>query len=201
MAIKNKDGTIYRLQSPSPQMENQNFWNDFQIHNIKSNPEIKSDDSPEVIPAKHDLTIKQSFLSDLIESKPEPIPEVIIENPRSIEKTIEVKPPEQKINLPQSIEKTVCHCLPAVFKEKIDNLYGEKRQNLEYLKPFTFEAIILDFNQFNLKLWTTQNDVKEHSIVFPKNGHLSWWKVYSREEKTGGWLTNLIPSSFQPFFE
>ena len=34
MAIKNKDGTDYRLKGPNPHMKNQLLWDHFELHNM-----------------------------------------------------------------------------------------------------------------------------------------------------------------------
>ena len=34
MAIKNKDGSVYKLKSPNPIMKSQDVWNNFTLHNM-----------------------------------------------------------------------------------------------------------------------------------------------------------------------
>lgn len=177
MALKNKDGTIFKLRSPNPIMKNQEIWEDFQIHNMNWNQEIVPDLNYEpIIPVK---SLKKSFLEELEEAKPAP------EKP---------KIPEIKVN------KLFIHCLPAILKEKTDEVYGDKYKVLEYLSPFSFEGVIVNQQDLFISIWTTA-EIQESSILYPKNNQKRWWKVQEKIEKTGGWLLNCIPSDYQPYFD
>ena len=69
MAIRNKDGTPYKLRSPNALMKNQQTWGDFTVHNMNWNPTIHSDDTG-VSKVETDFQVRDSFVDELEKSAP-----------------------------------------------------------------------------------------------------------------------------------
>ena len=73
MALKNKDGSTYKLAKPNPIMKDQTLWDNekFIVHNMTWTPE-KSIDDTEINPLQTDLIVQDSFISELEITKEEP---------------------------------------------------------------------------------------------------------------------------------
>jgi len=202
MALKNKDGTPYRLASPNPVMKTQVLWGNekFILHNMKWSGETYQDTM------KAEKTEKpQSFLSELEESK-------VIETPVKVqskeertsniyEAKVEVHEDKQRIEeeTKPEIEKIFIHLLPATIKTKIDDLYGDVKKTVFYGQPTSFEAVEIEHQDFYFKIWT-EIDIGIGSILYPKTNNKRWWKVKSKEQKANGWLITSMPSDYQPSF-
>lgn len=227
MAIKNKDGTVYRLRGPNPLLSEQDIWNAFSVHNMKWAGEVFSDQN-EVIGVKSDFQVKNEFLEELeeksptqddikvIESRPEPKPNVQEPEIRIVEKPPIVSPPSQlsepveqververlneTFSLPPDIERQFIYCLPATIRERKDDLYGDQYRTIQYGNPFSFEAVIARQDDLFIELWTTAS-VSHGSVIFPRVGAKRWWRVQEKKEKSGGWLLTAIPSDYQPSFQ
>lgn len=202
MAIKNKDGTPYRLASPNPVMKTQVLWGSekFILHNMKWSGEIYQDTIKSEKPTR-----TQSFLSDLEETK-------VIETPVKIEPKeeststvyeakVEVHEDKKRIEEEEKseIEKIFIHLLPATYKTKVDDLYGDVKKTVYYGQPTSFEAVEIEMQDFYFKIWT-ELDIGIGSILYPKTNYKRWWKVQSKEKKANGWLITCMPSDHQPSF-
>jgi len=189
MAIKNKDGSIYELRKPNPLMKHQELWKDFQLHNFNFKKETV-EDTTEVQPHESDFKVKD-FVTELEESKPEPI----------VEKPVVVLPDLQQEK--EQEKKPIFHCLPAVIHRHRDVLYGETYSTVKYDTPFSFEAYVIEQSDLILQFWTSglvADKINEGSVIYPKIMEKRWWKVTAKTEKSGGWLYQAIPSEFQPKF-
>jgi hypothetical protein len=105
MALYNKDGSVYKLLGPNPQMEEQETWDEFQLHNMKWDSERYRGIMEAISKSK-----KDPFLSDLEKTKkeisivspkpseqpPAKTPEPIIENVAKHEIKIRESNPQQK---------------------------------------------------------------------------------------------------------
>jgi hypothetical protein len=184
MAIKNPDGTIYKLHGPNPAMKTQNLWdNEFIIHNMKFQGEVYSTNEP--VPLPIPLPQKDSFIAEL--SIPEPKPEIkpVLPEPK--------KEPE--------LIKIHVYCLPATIRERKDVLYGEKYQTIQYGSPFLFEAIPITDEDLFMQVWTNvEAATSVGSVLYPKQSKKRWWKISERTEKNNGWLLTCIPSEHMPSF-
>jgi len=220
MALKNKDGSVYRLKGPNPIMKEQKIWEEFRVHNMKWDNEILPDSS-ELHAIKTDFQVRNSFIDELdqaaalipkesdikvVETPTISEPKVILE-PKSEITVVEnkiVKPPRPE-NIDNSIPKIFIHCLPAFLDVKIDSVYGDNVQTLKYKSPFSFEGVILDMSDLTFKFWTQAdkftNQILQGSIIYPKTAQKRWWRVQEIVEKTGGWIITSHPSDFQPHFE
>ena len=208
MALRNKDGTVYKLTSPNPVMKSQELWNEFQVHNMKWEGE-KSEDTTLVNPLLSDFDVQDSFLEALDKAKvtkPEiKVVETPVEQPQSTEK-IERKPivhadAKQEENNNSEIEKVYIHVLPAFLRERKDTLYGDSYKTIQYGKPTSFEGIILKQEDLFIEVWTDSDKIAIGSILFPKTNFKRWWRVQEKNEKAGGWVLTAMPSDYQPSFD
>lgn len=220
MALKNKDGTIYKLSSPNPVMKKQEIWSSFTLHNMKWKTE-RYKDLMELKPATSDFKIREDFVSELINTKP---PEVIAPvQPKVLETKVEpkreviketqvyeakkeaIKIQEPQINFDLDIdleaEKVFIHCLPAVIKMKHDKLYDEVYKTIQYGQPTSFEGIILVQGDINMTVWTDVIQIGEGSVLYPKTNFKRWWKVDDKTAKARGWLLTCSPSDYMPSFD
>lgn len=197
MTLYNKDGSIYKLSAPNPVMKEQEIWTKFIVHNMKWKPEYKEDGSV-VMPIESDISLEpktqsEIFLDELSSSKEEIVP--------IVEKKIEIKEDTNKIIKPKDkIDKVFVYCLPAIIKEKQDDLYGDVFRVIEYQDPTSFEAVILSHNDMGIEMWSSVK-FGEESILYPKNGDKRWWKVVETTPKLGGWIIKGMLSQDQPSFE
>lgn len=222
MPLYNKDGTLYRLQGPNPAMKTQQFWNDYKTHNMNWEPQ-KSQDEAILVPIDSNIKISESFISELEINQPEikvveARPDEIIEKPikseiNVVEEKIPILEqnslPKQEIQIPASnskdnlddLEKTFIHVLPAIIKNKKDYLYGEEYQTIEYLKPTSFEGIVLEELDILMKIWTDTDQFKPGSVLYPKMQGKRWWRIQEVVKKPQGYFLICAPSDYQPSFD
>lgn len=207
MALKNKDGTPYRLAGPNPVMKTQSFWGDFQLHNMKWSGEKYLDTLSRNIEKS-----PKSFVEELEETKGDI--QIVVPGVKSMEAPAE-QPEEAEIveRRPEvrrdasrdeardqsSVDKVFIHCLPAIVRMKRDELYGDVYKKVTYGDPFSFEGVVISEDDMSLQFWTTV-DVKDESIVYPKINSKRWWRVLSSEKKAAGVLYLTVPSDKQPSF-
>ena len=195
MALKNKDGTPYSLQKPNPVMKNQSLWKGekFILHNMKWQTETQEDNT-EIEPIHSDITVKDDFVAELAESKKE---EPVFERKAIVQEDTQRIQEEKK----EEIEKTFIHCLPAVMKTKIDDLYGDVIQTIKYESPTSFEGVILKDTDMVFEVWTDTDKFGIGSVLYPKSNNKRWWKIKKKEKKADGYLLTCLPSDHQPSFD
>lgn len=197
MAIKNKDGTIFKLVGPNPIMKNQDFWEESVLHNF----EYKEITTSEVLQKEEeqDPDVMKIVISEEQPELPEykKIEEVV---PEEIEVTIkEVPVPEKKKKKEEiKIPKWQAHCLPAVVETVEDQLYGDSKRKISYGNRFSMELIISEENDLLLKAWTNIH-IGEESIVFIVK-EKRWWKVDKCEINHGGFMIYCSVSAITPSF-
>lgn len=220
MAIRNKDGTVYKLRGPNPLEEGQEFWepgvDDFVLHNCEWNPETSADEiqvKPHVSAFSNPSAIVEepTIREDVQVVEPTEEPVVHEEPSDEPEKPAIPLPPEPAPSqVPESVLKNAMlfWCMPASIKEVIDDLYGDKYSEVRYGKKFTFEAILVEQTDMMIQFWTTVRQVTKGSVVYPSRYiHISkeyddvrWWKVSSITEKSKGLLIQAIPTEINPDF-
>lgn len=222
MVIKNKDGTTYQLRRPNPIMVQQDIWTDFEIHNMNFHEETVTNTNKETIKNKKKINLGQTVIDNnknqdnrevvQIQSKPvipeipvPPKPELTLpeakEDKPSIPANLEIeKPPTVHASL-ANYKKTIMHCLQADAKTHIDDLYGERSTKISYSGKFTFEAILVDENDFNLVFWTHLKKVTKYSILYPQNREKRWWKANQVKIAPEGFFISCIPSEYHPNFD
>jgi hypothetical protein len=222
MVIKNKDGTTYQLRRPNPIMVQQDIWTDFEIHNMQFQEETVTNTNKETIKNKKKINLGQTVVDDNKNQENREIISVqstpaITEPPKTIiqEKPVAKDPePEQKkiedieverapsVNASLSnYKKTIIHCLQSESKTHIDDLYGERSTKVKYIGKFTFEAILIDEDDFKLVFWTHLNKVTKYSVIYPQNKEKRWWKVNQVKQAPEGYFINCIPSEYHPNFD
>ena len=187
MAIKNSDGSIFKLNGPIPVMKEQKTWNGYVLHNMEWNP--------------YSFGSEDNNVSQEKPVKKDPFIEELERNPPKQEEAVkqeEVPPPKQdkKITIPT----TLCYCLPTKVESKVDSLYDEVRKTISYDTPFVLEIVITEETDFNFECWTTVKNIDFGSILYPKNKMKRWWSVSHLEEKSGGFLIKCVISPYQPAF-
>lgn len=181
MALKNKDGSPYVLRGPNPLVKDQLTWNmgDIIFHNFKWEfvGKPKKVDRPKPPP-------------------PLPKPEVKV-----IEQVVQEEKP-QKANR----NKIVMHCLPAVVRTQVDELYGDVYTQTSYAEKFTMEGIVLSREGYQSCFWVGLK-LEIGSILYPVRyvtgkpfDDWCWWKVTEVQPENGGYVVCGIPSEFQPDF-
>jgi hypothetical protein len=200
MALKNKDGSTYTLQKPNPAMKQQSLWNNekYILHNMKWEPEVKEDKTI-VAPTENNTN---EFISELEKTKPEEKTEEIENTPIFERKTVvhqDLKRIEEETK--SEIEKVFVHCLPATIRTKIDELYGDVIQTIQYGIPTSFEAVILNRRDMEFELWTDTDKITIGSVIYPKTKDKRWWKVKKKEPKADGFILYCINSDYQPSFD
>jgi len=206
MTLKNKDGSPFRLRGPNPLMREQELWRDFKLHNFQFKGVVVAD-TTEVTPFESPMHVND-FVGELEATKPEPtviekqVSEFYGQKDPPLERPVVVLPDAH--DQERREQKPIFHCLPAIIRRRRDALYGETYATVKYDAPFTFEAYVVDQSDFALQFWTSgpaAEKISEGSVIYPKLMEKRWWKVVSREEKSGGWLFSAIPSDYQPKFK
>jgi len=210
VAIKNKDGSLYKLTSPNPIRRNQNEWNDDSpiiLHNFSWENTKVENNSSVLKPFDSDLSNMVSVV-DMplpkieieVEETPveeetieveekvieEPIEEVIEEKSKPIVKK-QVKKYDSETEKFLNDKKITMWCSPPVITEHKDDLYGDIQRTIEYNRKFSFEGVILEQTDLEMKFWTPVK-LTRNSIVFPvdkKTRKARWWKIVEVQEKDG----------------
>lgn len=188
MVIKNKDGTVYKISGPNPLMGRQDFWKDFITHNFDWLSEVAKDDTDKI----------------LKEYKVEKIEQQRIEVQDELKQTEDKEKPikidyNNNINI-KKYNSVLCFCLPAKNIEKKDELYGEYYEKTEYLDKFLTEIVLLEKEDFTIKIWCEKLLTKK-SIIYPKNKDKRWWKITEIENAPVGYYYFANISDYTPSFE
>jgi len=195
MALRNKDGSTYRLQSPNALMKNQSIWTDYILHNMKWNS-IEHKSNQVVNKMESNLVLKDTFVQELEMTKNEISNNLI----NDVEKKEAIVVKDKNVKGKNDIKKTFMFCLPAIVLKKTDSLYNEEYNSIEYDNPFSFEAIVVQEEDLYYKFWATLK-IESESVIYPKSNTKRWWRVNSKEEKGNGFIYICIPSNYQPHFE
>lgn len=190
MAIKNKDGSTYGFSKPSPQMEQQTFW----------------DEKERIV--MHNKFGKRYFRE-----------EIKIEEVKHIEHVVKLpdfkeieKQKEDRFKIVQAIEESKSKhisedvvdiwCLPCLdYSENVDPLYDESYAKAKYGETFIFKAKIAFLEDLYIQ-FVTELDVVilNHSVVYPKIKSKRWWRIKGRKEAKGFNVYLGEISDYQPSF-
>lgn len=216
MAIKDKDGTVYKLRGPNPLVKNMADWDRTKVEliNLGYKSEIVTDERNPIKAAKENVLDigKQLKLEVPAETRSVPVQEFIQE---IAEEPIVTQEPEQEPEEPQPVVLEVdesaalllkkrgveYNCLPAIgTKTHEDEFYGNSYQTTIYGTAFIFDAIIVDESDLELQFWGVR-PITKGSIVYRrvKTGE-RWWRVDSVEPKTNGYLCIAHSSELSPDF-
>ncbi len=215
MAIKDKDGKVYKLRGPNPMMKDQKKWDmdKLQFINMGWSNEVVVDERNPVQKFKTDFNVvdigqelglvsneestttvvkPQEFIDDIQKS--------VTEEPKEETVILNVDPQLAKIIKERGVEY---YCAPVMGKKKhVDDLYDNTYYTMQYGEKFVFDAIIIEESDLELQFWCVR-PVTAESIVFRKivkSFGERWWRVKDIEPKTGGYLCRAITSDTNPNF-
>jgi hypothetical protein len=220
MAIKDRDGNVYKLRGPNPLCKDRSDWDKTKIKliNLKDiKTEIIHDENNPLKKAKQNIvniSERLGLFEGPEESKIIPPQEfmeeaaaVAIEEPL-IENSFNSPTPGVTINVNENVARILqergveCHCVPVIgYKKIVDDLYGSSYSTPKYGTQFLFDAIIIDQSDLQLQIWCIKELTKD-SIIHRKNkqGGERWWRVTDIEPKTGGFLCLASISDVNPDF-
>lgn len=225
MAIKDKDGNVYKLRGPNPLVKNLSEWDSNSVivinrygvkeivsdlnNPIKEQQEYVKDISKELNLYEGTEETKnvsaQEFLDEVAQKEEPPKVEMPIENivdkqPSQTESiTIEVNEKTAKI-----LKERGCafHCAP-VIGQKLwkDELYGTSYTTNKYGTKFIFDAVIVAQSDLEMQFWCIR-EIKKDSIVLKidQQGGERCWRIHEIESKSGGYLCRAMISDTNPDF-
>lgn len=228
MAIKDKDGNVYKLRGPNPLTKDMSNWDKSatKLINIGWKSEVVEDSRNPLKMAKENIIdiadelglfegpTKSKTVSpvEFINSLSEPVAPPKTDPPVKIEPKVDppapivgnvvnitVDPKLARILKERGVEY---YCAPVVNSRVVkDELYGSSYATLEYGDAFMFDAVIIDASDLQLQLWCVRQ-LNPGSIIYRKlqQGGERWWKIDSVEPKTGGYLCLASISDLNPDF-
>ena len=217
MAIKDRDGKVYKLRGPNPLLVQQQEWDKSKInfYNLKGtrNEVVVSDERNPVEAFKdnvidigkelkleskevHTKTIEPKKFFEEIREVPKERP-TVVKMPEPVKLVVDDK--MARILKERGVEY---HCCPAIGrKSHIDDLYGNGYSTVEYGEKFVFDAVIIDESDLELQFWCVK-PVTAQSVIHKKHkqGGERWWRITNVDSKTGGWLARAVTSDSNPDF-
>lgn len=222
MAIRDKDGNVYKLKGVNPIMRDQVDWDKkkMRLINMKEwkteivedarNPveEFKTDfnvvnigedlnlfQGPE--PPQTEVVKAQDFIDDINANQEQPEPKET--ELQKEEVVFDLDPRTARLIRERGVEY---YCAPAIgSKEHRDDLYDSSYTTTQYGEKFVFDAILVDQSDFELQFWCVR-PMTVNSVVYRKvrQGGERWWRVRDVESKTGGYLVSAVVSDSNPDF-
>lgn len=216
MAIKDRDGKVYKLRGPNPLLKTQQEWDRsrIQLHNMGHwTSEVVTDErnpveemNANIINIGEELKLTpnpdrtktidpRSFIEQIQQAEPKPVPQ-------AKEKPVPVLNVDNKTARLLKERGVTYFCAPAVGKRThTDDLYGTSYDVIEYGPKFLFDAIIIDQSDLELQFWCVKS-ITSGSVIYKKDqqGGERWWRVRDVEAKTGGWLALALTSDSNPDF-
>lgn len=201
MAIKDKDGNVFKLSGPNPVMKTQELWDLKNIiyHNMKFGEIIaEGEREPEINVVLHKLSDQPTTQEVLARAEPQPIP--VEEEPVSVAVMEPVKPSvTQKTAQLLQKNKVIFYCLPVLIQKYSDDLYGGEYTKDIYGDKFAFPAIVIEETDLVIQFWA-DTKLPERSVVYPKMRTKRWWRIQESSEKSGGHLYSAVASDVNPDF-
>jgi hypothetical protein len=216
MAIRDRDGKVYKLRGPNPLMKDQSEWDrsKTKLINLSWGSEVVEDArnpirefEENLVSIDKELGLKpnkevatvispKQFIEELQElPEPEPVPEPVKPEPP----TINVEPQVARLLKEKGV---VYYCAPVIgIRKQVDDLYGTVYERKEYGDKFLFDAIIVAESDLQIQFWCVK-PVTVNSVVYRKikEGGERWWRINELEPKSGGYLVRAIPSDSNPDF-
>lgn len=189
MPIKNKDGTLFKLESPNPIMSEQKIWEKEQMvsHNMpKFGQPIVMKDSMEPVKQAFDKTPIVAKIPDTVQKQEMPTIVDALEQPEEISTIM-----DGEIDV---------WCLPAKYVEIVDSIYDQKYKKLKYGNKFIFQGYLIEQADLFTIIWTKTKAVTEGSIIYPKIMDKRWWRVTGTKEEEGGYLLYAEITDYHPSF-
>ena len=195
MAIKDKQGNVYRLRGPNTFMKTQESWDTSGVvfHNMFF-PQITMPDTrrkreyepdefdPLPTPREEDIPMPMPVP---VPSQPTPTP--VVPKANKLARLIE----ERKIPMLY---------LPVVEKTVTDDLYGSTYSRTQYGQKASLYGVIVGLEDLYFTFWT-ETRLTPRSIVFPTKMEMKrWWRVDQCEPQSSGFLVSCSPSPVSPDF-
>ena len=213
MAIRDKDGKVYKLRGPNPLMKDQVDWDrtKTKLINLSWGSEIVEDVRNPVTQAEENLIKIDEELGLKPNKEAAKIiePDKFIAELRAPESPVQPEPePPPTINAEPRTARLLKEkgaeffCAPVIgTRMHVDELYGSAYERLEYGDKFLFDAIVVAESDLQIQFWCAR-PVTMHSIIYRriKEGGERWWRINEIEPKSGGYLARGIPSDTNPDF-
>lgn len=198
MAIRDRNGAIYKLRGPNKLMENQQLWDQQHVRIInmnfdritivdQNNPHREFIESYDVVDIGEELGLVDNSVTisaqKFIDEINEPVQKHIIDRPKRMLDRNSIK----------------IWCVPVVWKKTVDSLYGDVRTTKRYGNKFVFDGVVVMDTDLAMRFWS-ETEIPKESVVFPQDGQKRCWKVDEIEEKTGGYLMTTSISDVNPDF-
>ena len=222
MAIKDKNGKVYKLRGPNPLTKDQADWDKgkTKLINLSWQSEIVEDERNPVVAFESNLVKideelglqpnaqantavldPEEFIKEIQEPEIEPEPEPELPKP---EPEPEPKPLVTDARLARIIKERGVEyfCAPAIGKKThMDSLYGSTYETIQYGDKFVFDAVLIDQSDLQLQFWCVR-PLTIGSIIYRKirDGGERWWRIKDIEPKTGGYLVVANVSDTNPDF-
>jgi hypothetical protein len=225
MAIRDRDGNVYKLRGPNPIMRDQSKWEKDRVVfvNMKfgKTTEVVADERNPIKKFKTDYSIldvgeelnllsNEEFDSNVaVIPQPQQLDQTdLVNNPEeSPPNTLEHVPVQQITitgvdeNMKRMFQRNMIefHCAPAIREEHIDALYGDRKISTRYGKKHVFDGVIVSQSDLEIQFFSFR-PIAIGSIVFPVNLDKQWWRVEEVAPKTGGYLCKGLVSDVNPDF-
>lgn len=204
MAIKDKDGSVYKLRGPNPLLKTQDTWDERHVKlvNFGWDSVTVADEHNPVKKFEKDYNIPD--LGKLLEAHEEEGDDEDEDEDEVPDHDIEEVPegePAIDHTTAEFLEKNKTIFQGVLTKETqiTDDLYGETYTKRVYSGKIQFPAIVIQQTDLGMEFWTTQ-DVTEHSVVYPQDGTKRWWRVTGSYQKSGGYVVTAVTSDVNPDF-
>ncbi len=186
MPIRNKDGTLFKLQGINPLMKDQDHWeNDeegWQIHYVES---------------EEDVVVRKEPSREAQRPLPQPPNPIPAPKPKEPE-------PQRRADY-SGYDRLLLYCLPVTFtSEDVDPLYGQKKRIPIWGDKFNFEAVCIDSNGLTAVFFATLPDdvagkLERGSILYVFKER-QWWKINGTQREGDGVKIYCMPSPLKPSF-
>lgn len=206
MAIKNKDGSVFKLRCPNPLMKDMADWDKtkLQLINMEWKSEVVIDERSPVKEAQENIIDigEELNLESISISPQEFIEEIVVPTVKEPETPV-ITADSQTAKLLK--ERGVTYfCAPVIgFKVHTDDLYGESYQTPQYGEKFLFDAIVIEESDMQLQFWCVRS-ISKGTIIYRKTTKSMpdgrWWRIEKVESKSNGCLCIANISEINPDF-
>jgi hypothetical protein len=188
MALKNKDGTLFKATTQNPLMKIQNWINsdDLEFHNFIWEAMTILGEESEDVHVETTVDISSNAADSVL--------------------------PKTKPQIQKFQNSITVNCLPVIWNNREDNLYGDSYKTKTYGQKFIFEAMVIERGDLAISLWTAsilissqgkvsiEDYIKPGSIIFPSFGDYRWWEIKELQPYKEGILIVAVATDFQPSF-
>ncbi len=197
MVIKNRDGTVFKLNGPNPLMKSQEVWDKHSIKLINfDNKELFVE-----IDSKNPIKEFEEDIPDITKAMEKVVKEIKLattEEPK-IEEKIEDKVFSNDFLKLYEKNKIAFLGVETIDRSYKDDLYGDSYSKTEFSEKIDFHGVIFDKNDFRLSFWSMQK-INLKSIVYPKDETKRWWQVQDCRPRSGGFEHTCVLSALNPDF-